>query len=87
MPTRQSVYADIALTIGQYLLDRYQPNMKERLIDVSEMTIEKALVRLPISPQLMRASAMVDWTKKDVICRFLSTDVRLFSRYNACVAD
>ena len=52
--------------------------MKERLIDVSEKTIKKALVRLPKSLQLIRASVKVDWTKKEVVCRFLSTDVRFF---------
>jgi len=39
-----SVYADIALSLGTYLLERYRPNQEENLVDVSDMTISKALI-------------------------------------------
>ncbi len=69
-----SIYADMALTIGRYLLDRYQPNVKEQLVDVADMVLESALVARPESSQLMRVSGKIDWSKKMVACEFLSVD-------------
>ncbi|KZF26353.1 polyketide synthase [Xylona heveae TC161] len=69
-----SVYADIALTLGKYLVDRYQPDMKERLVDVSDMTIEKALIAKGTGPQLLRTSVEVDWLNKSANVRFYSVN-------------
>ncbi len=72
----QSVYADIALTLGRYLLDQYQPEMSERQIDVSDMVVEKALIARPAGPQPLRTRAEVDWDTKSAKCKFYSVDVR-----------
>ncbi|KAH8585728.1 conidial yellow pigment biosynthesis polyketide synthase [Bisporella sp. PMI_857] len=69
-----SIYADIALTMGKYLLDRYRPTIQERLVDVSKMVISKALIAKPQGPQPLQAHANVDWTKNSAELRFLTLD-------------
>ena len=71
-----SVYADIALGLGTYLLDRYQPGKEENLIDVSDMTISKALIlRAGATQQLLQAHAEVDWSSNAATIKFMSFDV------------
>ena len=68
-----SVYADIALSLGTYLLDRYRPNKQERLVDVSDMTISKALIlREKVAEQLLQTQADVDWTSNAATIMFMS---------------
>lgn len=68
-----SVYADIALSLGTYLLDRYRPNKQERLVDVSDMTISKALIlREKVAEQLLQAHADADWTSNAATIKFMS---------------
>ncbi|PLB48450.1 conidial pigment polyketide synthase PksP/Alb1 [Aspergillus steynii IBT 23096] len=69
-----SVYADIALTVGKYVLDRYHPEMADRLVDVSNMTVMKALIAKPQGPQLLRTFVTVDWAAKKAKARFCSYD-------------
>ncbi|KAK8055200.1 fusarubin cluster-polyketide synthase [Apiospora rasikravindrae] len=70
-----SVYADIALTIGSYLLDRYRPDQKERQLDLSDMTISKALVLdSAASQQFLQAHVEVDWSRLGASVRFMSFD-------------
>lgn len=71
-----SVYADIALSLGTYLLRRYKPSQKENLVDVSDMTISKALIlRSDVSQQLLQAHADVDWSTQSALIKFMSFDV------------
>ncbi|KAH8432989.1 polyketide synthase alb1 [Aspergillus melleus] len=69
-----SVYADIALTVGKYLLQRYHPEMEESLVDVSNMTVMKALIAKPEGPQPLRTFVTVDWAAKKAKGRFCSFD-------------
>ncbi len=72
-----SVYADIALTLGAYALQRYRPDQKDNLVDVSDMTISKALIlREGATQQLLQAHADVDWKSQSAAIRFMSFDVR-----------
>ena len=72
-----SVYADIALSLGTYLLDRYQPNKQERLVDVSDMTISKALIlRGNGAEQLLQAHADVDWKSNTATISFISFSIK-----------
>ena len=72
-----SVYADIALSLGTYLLDRYRPNKEERLVDVSDMTVSKALIlREKVAEQLLQAHADVDWTSSAATIIFMSFDTK-----------
>ena len=71
-----SIYADIALTLGTFLLERYRPNQQESLVDVSDMTISKALIlRTGVTQQLLQAHAEVDWPSNAAAIKFMSFDV------------
>lgn len=71
-----SVYADIALSLGTYLLQRYRPTQEENLVDVSDMTISKALIlRAGATQQLLQAHAEVDWSSQSASVKFMSFDV------------
>lgn len=50
--------------------------MKERLVDVSNLVVNKALIPHSEGPQLLRTSAQVDWTTKSADCIFYSVDER-----------
>ena len=68
-----SIYADIALTLGTYLLERYHPNQPENLVDVSDMTISKALIlNKQASKQLIHIHAEVDWPSQSAAMMFIS---------------
>nr|ASU91368.1 non-reducing polyketide synthase [Nephromopsis pallescens] len=70
-----SVYADIALSLGTYLLKRYRPDQKENLVDVSDMIISKALIlRAGAIQQLLQAYAEVDWSSNAAAIKFVSFD-------------
>ncbi|KAH8691644.1 polyketide synthase [Talaromyces proteolyticus] len=58
-----SVYAEHALTIGYYLVERYKPSLKGCLVEVSNMVLEKALIAQTSGPQILRTSVNVDWLK------------------------
>ncbi|PVI03119.1 polyketide synthase [Periconia macrospinosa] len=70
--TTPSVYADMGLVVGKYLLNRFQPNMKERLVEISDLVVEKALIPHGAGPQLVRTSAEASWDKKTAKCKFYS---------------
>ncbi|KFY66032.1 hypothetical protein V497_01138 [Pseudogymnoascus sp. VKM F-4516 (FW-969)] len=70
-----SVYADIALSLGSYLLKRYQPAQKESLVDVSDMTVSKALILQPnVTQQLLQAHSDIDWSNNCASTKFMSFD-------------
>lgn len=78
-----SVYADITLTLGNYLLKRYRPNQDENLVDISEMTISKALIlKAGATQQLLQAHAEVDWGSQATAIKFMSFDV---SKSRKCI--
>ncbi|EAU33967.1 hypothetical protein ATEG_06206 [Aspergillus terreus NIH2624] len=79
-----SVYADMALTLGTYLLKRYRPDQNDSLVDVTDMVISKALIlRAGASEQLLQAHADADWAANAVTIKFKSFDVSPLS--NCCV--
>lgn len=71
-----SVYADMALTLGTYLLRRYQPQQQDNLVDVSDMIISKALIlRGDGAEQLLQAHLEADWSSQSAAIKFMSFDV------------
>ena len=71
-----SIYADIALSLGTYLLKRYRPDQDENLVDVSDMTISKALIlRAGATHQLLQAHGEVNWSSNKMAIKFMSFDV------------
>ncbi|KAJ5952040.1 Acyl transferase/acyl hydrolase/lysophospholipase [Penicillium vulpinum] len=70
-----SVYADIALTLGTYLIKRYHPTQEDNLVDLSDMTISKALIlKDGATEQLLQAHGEVDWASKSALVKFMSFD-------------
>lgn len=71
-----SVYADIALALGTYLIKRYHPTQENNLVDVSDMTISKALIlKSGATEQLLQAHGEADWASQSTLVKFMSFDV------------
>jgi acyl transferase domain-containing protein len=70
-----SVYADIAFTIGEYVLKRCKPAFPERTVDVADMNVEKALIASDGREQFLRFSADFDWSAKEANGRFYTVTV------------
>lgn len=71
----QSVYADIALSLGEYLRDRYWPQMRNHCLAIFDMVVEKALIAAPRGPQLLRTTVELNGNQKCAKCRFLTVEV------------
>lgn len=71
-----SVYADMALSLGKYLVEKYQPQLcdEQLVVDVGDVTISKALIAKPKGPQPLQAQAEVNWASKAATCKFVSFD-------------
>ena len=73
-----SVYAEMALSLGAYILKRYFPNHKDNLVDVSGMVVSKALIlRAGSTPQLLQVHTEVDVPSKIAMLQFMSFDVSI----------
>ncbi|XPT00024.1 Noranthrone synthase [Ascochyta lentis] len=62
-----SVYADIAMQVGKYAMDRIRAGHGEAingLVDVSDMVVDKALVPHGLEPQLLRTTLNLTWPHK-----------------------
>ncbi|KAI9731500.1 MAG: Type I Iterative PKS [Cirrosporium novae-zelandiae] len=59
-----SVYGDMAVVLGQYLLDEFNPNAKNKGIDVADIEIGKSLIATG-KRQLVRATATADWEAQE----------------------
>lgn len=72
-----SVYADIALTVGQYIMTRLDPSGKSRAVEVADMTIQSALVANSDGlSQTLRAIVTIDEVAKTATCTFSSVDTK-----------
>ncbi|GIJ99615.1 type I iterative polyketide synthase [Aspergillus viridinutans] len=74
-----SVYADIGFTLGNYFLDRFSQQLKggdgDKVVDVTDMVIEKALIAENAGPQLLRVAADLNWSSKEAAVRYYSVDL------------
>ncbi|OGM43340.1 putative polyketide synthase [Aspergillus bombycis] len=68
-----SLYADIAHTLGTYLLGKKE-DVPDYNIDVCDMVVEKALVVKGTGPQLFRASLDMDWNMLRGVIKVYSVD-------------
>ncbi|CAI7591626.1 unnamed protein product [Penicillium glandicola] len=83
-----SVYADIALSLGSYLIQRDHPDKQDDLlVDVSDMTISKALIlRDGATKQLLQAHADIDWSTESAAVKFMSFDTKeKLQQHGQCV--
>ncbi|GAB1193046.1 hypothetical protein APSETT444_002248 [Aspergillus pseudonomiae] len=58
-----SLYADIAQTLGEYLIEKYNPEFKDLGLDVCDMVVPKPLIAKG-GEQLFRVSATANWAEK-----------------------
>ena len=62
-----SFYADIALQVGKYAMDRIRaghPGAIDGLVDVSNLVVDKALIPHASAPQLLRTTLTMTWPPK-----------------------
>lgn len=77
-----SVYADIGLVLGDYLMERLRPG-RPGLTVVSDLVVDKALIPHGIGAQLLRSKITLEWpakaagSVKEARCEFYSVDVSL----------
>ncbi|KAL2002415.1 hypothetical protein VTN02DRAFT_6839 [Thermoascus thermophilus] len=72
-----SLYADIALTMTNYMLKKNNMQSDTTGLEVADMKVEKPLIALPNSgTQLLCASASADWSSKVVSIAFYSKDAQ-----------
>jgi naphtho-gamma-pyrone polyketide synthase len=68
----QSVYADIALTLGEYMRST-KPDAADSGMDICNMVVQNPLIASNSgNPQLFRASATADWVKKTAVVSYYS---------------
>ncbi|GAB7355309.1 hypothetical protein MBLNU459_g5843t1 [Dothideomycetes sp. NU459] len=66
-----SLYADIALTLGNFLLEESASTPGKFGLDVAEMVVDKPLIATG-GRQLFRASAHADWSAKTIAIAYYS---------------
>lgn len=69
-----SLYADIAQTLAEYLVDNFKPELKGFGLDVADMLVPKPLIYKNAGPQLLRISAAAEWSTKQVSLQFYSVN-------------
>ncbi|KAL1854109.1 Type I Iterative PKS [Paecilomyces lecythidis] len=67
-----SLYADIAQTLGEYLIENHNPTLRGSGLDVCDMTVPKPLIAKNSGPQLFRATATADWEERKAIVQIYS---------------
>ena len=68
-----SVYADIALTVGEHLIQRLPSSSESKIVEVSDMNIQSALVANSDGiPQLLRTVVKLNKTQNKASCTFSS---------------
>lgn len=73
----QSLYADIALTIANYMMKAIKMQGSEIGLDVGDMKVDKPLIALPAgNPQLFRVSGLANWALNIVSLAFYSVNGR-----------
>lgn len=85
----QSLYADIALTIGDYLLTISDKQFSSVGMAVSDMVVAKPLIATGKGAQLFRATATVDWKSRQVTINIFSVTMagkKIFDHAN-CKLD
>ncbi|KAF1952293.1 polyketide synthetase [Byssothecium circinans] len=69
-----AVYADISFSIGTYVLERFQPHFPERIVNIIDMDIRRALIGSAEWKQSLRCTAMFDWATKGAKVSFTVHD-------------
>lgn len=67
-----SLYADVAQTLGEYLVGNYKPELKGVGFDVADMAVPKPLIYKNAGPQLFRAAATAEWGARQITMQIYS---------------
>ncbi|XPT03478.1 Noranthrone synthase [Ascochyta lentis] len=74
-----SVYADIGLVLGNYIMKRLRPGRPGMTV-VADLVVDKALIPHGLAPQLLRSKVTLEWPAKaaglvkEARCEFYSVD-------------
>ncbi|RYO88001.1 hypothetical protein DL766_004976 [Monosporascus sp. MC13-8B] len=74
-----AVYADIALSLGTYLVERYHPRKEGNTsLEITDMTILKALILQSdeAAEQTLQTHAEADWSSNTAFIKFMTFDSR-----------
>ena len=78
-----SVYAEMALSLGRYISERYLPKQRDEVVDVSDMVVSKALIlRTGTSTQLLQVHVTVNLSNSSAALNYMSFDVSLM--FHSC---
>ncbi|KAL8714640.1 MAG: hypothetical protein Q9220_001589 [cf. Caloplaca sp. 1 TL-2023] len=82
-----SLYADIALTITDHLLQASEMDTTTTGMNVSGMTVTKPLIATGNGPQLFRASGSADWSARKVEIKLYSvtSEGKKMADHAACI--
>lgn len=82
-----SLYADIAQTLGEYLIETFRPELRGSGLDVCNMTVPKPLILNNAGPQLFRASATANWNEKSATFQLYSvnSDGKKLAEHCSCL--
>lgn len=69
-----SLYADIALTLGDYLITNSKTKPKATGMDVADMVVKNPLIATG-EKQLFRSSAVADWSAKQIAVQIYSVNL------------
>ncbi|KFY68272.1 hypothetical protein V496_01192 [Pseudogymnoascus sp. VKM F-4515 (FW-2607)] len=70
-----SLYADVAMTIANYMMKAIDMQGSEIGLDVGDMKVDKPLIALPAgNPQLFRVSGSAKWASKTISLAFYSVN-------------
>jgi iterative type I PKS product template protein len=81
-----SLYADIALSVGRYIQSTHLGALFSKQISVDDMVVEKALIALHTTPQLLQTLVHINEDQK-VRCEFstVQEDGTILTRHASCV--
>ncbi|KAF2790288.1 conidial yellow pigment biosynthesis polyketide synthase [Melanomma pulvis-pyrius CBS 109.77] len=68
-----SLYADIALTLGDYLINNSKTKPSATAMDVADMVVKNPLIATG-QKQLFRSSAVADWSAKEIVVSIYSVN-------------
>ncbi|OZJ01940.1 hypothetical protein BZG36_05397 [Bifiguratus adelaidae] len=84
-----SIYADMALTVGEYLYRRLRPGTQKVDMDVCNMEVPRALIAdmSGKNPQLIQLTATVDLVKGQAELAFTSGDGKHKTEHATCLVE
>jgi naphtho-gamma-pyrone polyketide synthase len=83
----QSLYADVGLTLGKYVLEKYRPDLQGHAVDVQSMEVDKPLILKAGGESLFRAEMKYDMKTTSAQIKIFSVDFqgKTTMRHAKCV--